>query len=114
MGLIDAETLRETGGFEAFAGRSALAIEYSPDGRLLAVGGQNGGVGIWDAGSGQRAGPLLLAPRGPETGNTHSVQALAFGGDGTARRRRVWGATCGSGISTDASGSARRCTCRRS
>ena len=38
--LIDAETLRRTGGFEAFADRSALAIEYSPDGRQLAVAGR--------------------------------------------------------------------------
>ena len=63
--LIDAETLRRTGGFEAFAGRPALAIEYSPDGRVLAVAGGGGGVGLWDAGSGKRVGPLLRAPRGP-------------------------------------------------
>ena len=63
--LIDAETLRRTGGFEAFPGRSALAIEYSPDGRRLAVAGQGGGVGIWDAGSEQRVGPFVRAPRGP-------------------------------------------------
>ena len=30
--LIDAETLRRTGGFEAFDGRPVLAIEYAPDG----------------------------------------------------------------------------------
>ena len=35
--LIDGETLRRTGGFEAFPGRSSAAIEYSPDGRRLAV-----------------------------------------------------------------------------
>ena len=62
--LIDAETLRRTGGFEAFADRSALAIEYSPDGRRLAVAGGGGGVGLWDAGSGKRVGPLLSTPRG--------------------------------------------------
>jgi DNA-binding SARP family transcriptional activator/WD40 repeat protein len=80
--LIDAETLRRTGGFEAFAGRSALAIEYSPDGRQLAVAGQGGGVGVWGAGSGKRVGPLLSAPRGPGTVNTHNVRALAFGPGG--------------------------------
>jgi WD40 repeat protein/DNA-binding SARP family transcriptional activator len=80
--LIDAETLRRTGGFEAFAGRSALAIEYSPDGSQLAVGGQGGALGVWDAGSGNRVGPLLSAPRGPGSVNTHNVRALAFGPGG--------------------------------
>ncbi len=94
--LIDAETLRRTGGFAAFTGRSALAIEYSPDGRRLAVGGQNGGVGLWDAGSGDRVGALLLGPRGPKRNNDHSVQALAFGNGGllaaasTGGRVRIW------------------------
>ena len=80
--LIDAETLRHTGGFEAFADRSALAIEYSPDGSRLAVAGQGGGVGVWDADSGKRVGPLLSAPRGPTNVNTHNVRALAFGPGG--------------------------------
>jgi WD40 repeat protein/DNA-binding SARP family transcriptional activator len=80
--LIDAETLRRTGGFEAFANRSALAIEYSPDGSLLAVAGGGGGVGLWDAGSGKSVGPLLRAPRGPKLHNPHNVEALAFGRGG--------------------------------
>jgi WD40 repeat protein/DNA-binding SARP family transcriptional activator len=80
--LIDAETLRRTGGFEAFGGRSALAIEYSSDGRLLAVAGGGGGVGVWDAGSGKRVDPLLRAPRGPRKRNPHDVEALAFGAGG--------------------------------
>ncbi len=77
--LIDAETLRRTGGFDAFAGRPALAIEYSPDGRRLAVAGGGGGVGLWDAGSEKRIGPLLRAPRGGTHDNPRTVQALAFG-----------------------------------
>jgi WD40 repeat protein len=101
--LIDAETLRRTGGFEAFADRPALAIEYSPDGSRLAVAGQGGGVGVWDAGSGKRVGPLLSAPRGPTNVNTHNVRALAFGpggllaaagvggpGQGTKGAVRIW------------------------
>jgi WD40 repeat protein/DNA-binding SARP family transcriptional activator len=79
--LIDAETLRRTGGFEAFAGRSAVAIEYGPDGRALAVAGGGGGVGVWDAASGRRVGRLLRAPRGPVEYNPHNVQAMAFGPD---------------------------------
>ncbi len=62
--LIDAQTLRRTGGFEAFDRTPATAIEYSPDGRWLAVAGGRGLVGLWDAGSGERIGPLLDAPRG--------------------------------------------------
>ena len=38
--LIDAETLRRTASFEAFPGRSAVAIDYSADGRRLAVAGE--------------------------------------------------------------------------
>jgi WD40 repeat protein len=89
--LIDAETLRRTGGFEAFADRSALAIQYSPDGRRLAVAGQGGGVGLWYAGSGKRVGPLLSAPRGPRNVNTHNVRALAFGPGGLLAAAEVGG-----------------------
>ena len=108
MDLIDAETLRRTGGFEAFADRSALAIEYSPDGSRLAVAGQGGGVGVWDAGSGERVGPLLSAPRGPKRANPHDVGALAFGPGGLLAAAEVGGpgrgeARCGSGSSTGAS-----------
>ena len=95
--LIDAETLRRTGGFEAFAGSSALAIEYSPDGRLLAVAGGGGGVGVWDAGSGQRVGPLLRAPRGRSEKNPHNVRALAFGRGGLLAVASVGGSGAGGG-----------------
>jgi DNA-binding SARP family transcriptional activator/WD40 repeat protein len=94
--LIDAETLRRTGGFEAFDDRSALAIEYAPDGRALAVAGVGGGVGVWAAASGRRLGPFLRAPRGPVANNPHNVQALAFGtGDRLAAAEvggtvRIW------------------------
>jgi WD40 repeat protein len=66
--LIDAETLRRTRSFEAFDRTPATAIDYSPNGDLLAVAGGRGLIGIWDAESGERAGPLLDAPRqGPCT-----------------------------------------------
>ena len=80
--LIDAETLRRTASFEAFPGRAAVAIDYSADGRRLAVAGEGGGVGVWDAESGEQLGALLRAPRGPrgpETLNSQTVSALAFG-----------------------------------
>jgi WD40 repeat protein len=76
--LIDAETLRRTGGFQAFPGRPLPAIEYSPDGRRLAVAGGHGGLGLWDAGSGKRVGPLLSTPGGA---GPRSEQ-LAFGPGG--------------------------------
>jgi WD40 repeat protein/DNA-binding SARP family transcriptional activator len=61
--LIDGETLRTVGSFEAFRGTPATAIEYAPDGDRLAVAGGRGLLGIWDARSGRRVGPLLDAPR---------------------------------------------------
>ena len=79
MELIDAETLRRTASFEAFPGRAAAAIDYSADGRRLAVAGQGGGVGVWDVESGEQLGALLRAPRGPRTVNPRTVHALAFG-----------------------------------
>ena len=77
--LIDAETLRRTASFEAFPGRAAVAIDYSADGRRLAVAGEGGGVGVWDVESGEQLGALLRAPRGPRTANPRTVSALAFG-----------------------------------
>ncbi len=64
---IDAETLRRTGSFDASHPTPAIATEYAPDGRRLAVAGGRGVVGLWDAGSGEQVGPLLHAPprRGP-------------------------------------------------
>jgi WD40 repeat protein len=62
--LIDAETLRRTGSFEAFERTPATAIEFSPDGRRLAVAGGRGLIGLWDARFGERIGPLLDAPHG--------------------------------------------------
>jgi WD40 repeat protein len=38
-----------------------------------------GGVGVWDAASGRRLGPLLRAPRGAMANNPYTVQAVAFG-----------------------------------
>ena len=103
--LIDAETLRRTGGFEAFAGRPALAIEYSPDGRRLAVAGGGGGVGLWDAGSGKRVGPLLQRPPRPRAGQPPRRPRRSPSAAEACSPRPAWGATgrgeapCGSGTS---------------
>ncbi|WP_060893419.1 hypothetical protein [Streptomyces europaeiscabiei] len=55
-------------------GVSALA--FSPDARTLAVGGDNGGLQLWDVPSGQPIGGLLTTPG-------EAVYTLAFGPDGT-------------------------------
>jgi hypothetical protein len=108
---IDAETLRRTGRFDAFHPTPAIATEYAPDGRRLAVAGGHGVVGLWDAGSGERVGPLLRASprRGPSCKTdprTNSdaplrcesiVQALAVGKEGLLAAAglggvvRIWG-----------------------
>jgi WD40 repeat protein/DNA-binding SARP family transcriptional activator len=93
--LIDAETLRKTASFEAFPGRAAVAIDYSADGRRLAVAGEGGGVGVWDVESGEQLGALLRAPRGPrgpETVNPRTVSALAFGQGDLLAAAKVGGA----------------------
>jgi WD40 repeat protein len=78
--LIDAETLRRTGSFKAFDRTPATAIEYLPDGRRLAVAGGRGLVGLWDAGSGERIGPLLNAPRGAcaDPGSTFTIPRCQY------------------------------------
>ena len=90
--LIDAETLRRTASFEAVPGRAGAAIDYSADGRRLAVAGEGGGVGVWDAESGEQLGALLRAPRGPRAVNSRTVEALAFGQDDLLAAAQVGGA----------------------
>ena len=80
--FIDAQTLRRSGGFEAFPGTPLLAVEYSADGRRLAVASDRGAVGLWEAASGHPVGRLLREPRGGPVDNPHAIQALAFGPDG--------------------------------
>ena len=103
--LIDAQTLRRAGGFEAFTDR-ALAIEYSPDGGLLAVAGGRGGVGLWETGSGKRVGRRCSPPgRRLRTRTTSGHWPSAT--EACSRRRAPEGRTrprrrpvpCGSGTS---------------
>jgi eukaryotic-like serine/threonine-protein kinase len=51
-----------------------LAVAFSPDGRLLATGGQTGTVKLWDVSSRQEWAAL--------TGHTDAINAVAFSRDG--------------------------------
>src|SRR5207247_8864112 len=64
--------------------REILAIEFSPDGRWLALGSGDGTVRLWDAGTGQESG--LVGK------HDHEVRSLAVCPDG---RCRAWAGTDG-------------------
>lgn len=55
-------------------GTDVGAIAFSPDDRLLAMGGRNGAVTLWDPATGQRRAVLA--------GHTSGVFSLAFSADG--------------------------------
>ena len=85
----------------------ALAIEYSPDGRRLAVAGGRGGVGLWETGSGKRVGPLVCSPRRPSSRTRTTSGHWPSATEACSRRRAPEGRTrprrrpvpCGSGTS---------------
>lgn len=85
--LLDTDSLEKRLTFGAFEGTVATAIEYSPDGALLAVAGGRGFVGLFDATTGDRVGAYVHSPRGrcmdpspvmPARCQEQTVQALAF------------------------------------
>jgi WD40 repeat protein len=60
-----------------FAGHAGpvLCVAFSPDGTVVATGGKDGVVRLWDVAAGQQAGQL--------TGHTDWVYAVAYSRDGT-------------------------------
>ena len=87
--LIDAETLRRTASFEAFPGRAGAAIDYSADGRRLAVAGEGGGrrglgrrVGSGSARSSALPGALGRSTREPSGARLRPGRSARRGGGG--------------------------------
>ena len=72
--LIDSASLKRRAVLRTGPG-AALAVDFSPDGRLLAVTGDRGRVGLWDA--------RTLKPAGQLTGLGYWTQAVAFSPDGS-------------------------------
>ena len=113
MDLIDAETLRRTGGFEAFPGRSAVAIEYSPDGRRLAVAGEVAASGVWDAGSGSESARSCAPPAAPRSGQPAHRPGARLRPGRAARRGGGGGRRADLGPRRARSCFGRRCACLR-
>jgi WD40 repeat protein len=59
----------------AWSPGACLNLAFSPDGRLLATGGEENTVKIWDVGSGREARP-------PLRGHKDDIYAVAFSPDG--------------------------------
>jgi WD40 repeat protein len=79
--LIDTESLQGIGRF-VFSGEPFVditsnirSVDFSPDGKLLALGTENGDVILWDTAAHQVTGPSLL-------GHTDVVFDVAFSPDG--------------------------------
>ena len=57
---------------------TVYSVAFSPDGRMLASGNDEGTIGLWDV-----ADPAHPQPVGPPlTGGTEAVYSVAFGPDG--------------------------------
>jgi WD40 repeat protein len=75
VGVYDAHTLRGLRKLPGIAEGPVWALAFSPDGRVIAVTGKTGTVGLRDSMTGQRVRPPLRGFDSP-------VQAMAFSPDG--------------------------------
>jgi WD40 repeat protein/DNA-binding SARP family transcriptional activator len=62
--LVDARTLSFVRRIHAVDGAGVVGVEFAPDGRTLAVTGQDGSVRLWDARSGRPVSDRLVATPG--------------------------------------------------
>ena len=60
---------------------SLLTMAFSHDGRWVAMGGEDGGVQLWDV-TNPQVPPHVLASRNPSNERKWSIRALAFSPDG--------------------------------
>ena len=70
---------------------ASISAAISPNGRLLAAGGEDGSIWLWDL---ERNQPL----GSPLTGHQQPVQSLAWSPDGTRLASAIGPVSCGSGM----------------
>ncbi|MFN7572901.1 MAG: hypothetical protein ACK5TK_15850 [Betaproteobacteria bacterium] len=73
----------------------AVCVAFSPDGKFVVTGGQDGNLRVWDVATGRSAAPLLAGHKGAVTGVAYSpdgARIVSAGVDGTLR---FWAARTG-------------------
>lgn len=95
--LVDAKTGKKIRTFDAHS-ESNRAIDFSPDGKLLAAGGLSGVVRVWNVETGKMLYQIEATRRINAVAFSPDSQALAIGGESPFIS--IWSAKDGSSIST--------------